>query len=183
MKNKFPRETLLKHCKDIKEFLDENYKDFYQSIEIVGSLRRGLEECGDIDLLLVPKYTKESALFGDPEEIPLTDNIDWSRYAKVIKRGDKYVQLELKVGPHRLNIDIYICTEAYKYGVLKVIRTGPESFNRKYCICRSLGGILPAGMYISDLTLTLDGTICPCYTEEDYFKAIGVDYIQPKNRK
>ena len=182
MKNKFPRETLLEHCKDIKDFLDTNYPQCVESVEIVGSLRRGLQECGDIDLIIVPKFEKETPLFGEPTLLPLTDSIEWDKYAEIVKNGTKYTQLAKLLGPYRLNIDIYVAVEPEKYGVLKVIRTGPESFNKKYCIPKHLGGKLPQGFVVDDGYLLNNGEVVPCHTELDYFKAIGVEYIKPKDR-
>lgn len=183
MKHTFPRETLLKHCADIKEFLDKNYSMYYESIEIVGSLRRGIENCGDIDLILTPKYTEDTDLMGETVRYCLAENIDWSKYADIEKEGHRYVQLTKILGPNRLNIDIYINNIPENYGLLKVIRTGPESFNKKYCTIKSFGGMLPQGMSIDQGYLMKDGEIIPIYTEEEYFKAIGVEYIKPKDRK
>ena len=179
----YPREFLLNIAKQFKEYCDEVGSDYFESMEIVGSLRRGKEQCHDIDLLVVPKFHETEALFGSGEKISLFDSIDFSGFATVEKNGTKLKQLSYKSGPNRVGIDIYVSMHPYSYGVLKVIRTGPESFSHRLVKPVDYGGCMPKLFHVEDGYLKNNYDVVDCSTELKFFESIGLDYIKPKDRK
>lgn len=179
----FEREYLLNICKEFKEFLDENYRSFYKSMKIVGSLRRGLQQCHDIDILIMPEFLENEDLLGGSSKISLVNDIDFSEYAEVKERGEKMIKLSKKAGAYMVPIDVYVCINPDSYGVLTVIRTGSEEFNKKLMKPVTFGGLLPKNCVVDKGLLWKDGKIVPCETEEVFFEAMGIDYIQPKDRK
>jgi len=179
----YPREFLLNIAKLFKEYCDEVGSDTFESMEIVGSLRRGKEQCHDIDLLVVPKFHTTEALFGEGESVSMFDSIDLSGFATVEKNGTKLKQLTYKSGLNKVNIDVYVSIHPYSYGVLKVIRTGPESFSHRIVKPVEYGGCMPKLHHVEDGFLKNNYDVVDCSTELMFFEAIGMDYIKPKDRK
>jgi hypothetical protein len=67
--------------------------------------------------------------------------------------------------------------------VIFTIRTGPPEFSKRIVTKRMYGGLLPSGMEIKDGVLRNYLTKIPTPEEEDFFKAIGLPWIDPEDRK
>lgn len=157
-----------------------------QRVELVGSVRRRQKEVGDIEILVIPQLeTVSGGLFGSEETSNLLDRtlrelIDKKaiKALKGFKTGWKFCQLEYRALPFDL-----FCADAQTWGCLCVIRTGPAEFSHKLVTHRRLNGLCPAHLRFKDGRLWAQKEPLETPTEESVFKALGVDYIPPEERK
>lgn len=167
--------------------------DFHvQNAVIVGSLRRQKPDVGDIEILYKPLFQeRETGLFGDGVEVKnlsfiqltlmrnagtLVDRVDKNNRCSF---GPRYQRVSFEGIP----LDLFACYEPADWGVLQLIRTGPADFSHRIVTPKSQGGRLPLGMYVKDGGLWDRGTQISIPTEEAFFEAIGMDYIEPEDRR
>jgi len=136
---------------------------------IAGSLRRGLAEVHDIELVLEPKPGRPAPVFGQKvlHQTHLDKLIytleDEGRLSRV-KGGPKYKQYAVNLGAFGLppmvnpfHVEFWIMTPPAQYGVGLVIRTGPgkpaDNFS-KWCVTTiSKGGALPDNYIVKHLAV------------------------------
>jgi DNA polymerase/3'-5' exonuclease PolX len=171
---------------------------FCEQIEIAGSIRRQRPEVADIDLVCLPRGAAG-----------LHDLIDrCQRRARCTKAGEQYRLFELENG---LQLDLWIAHTGSEdllghktpsnWATLLVCRTGSKEFNiaiagrarevglhwnphaglmkltghafidGRGADGRRTGGCVPVGSYI------------PTDTEEDFFRAISLEFVRPEERE
>jgi DNA polymerase (family 10) len=153
-------------------------------VVVVGSIRRQRPEVNDIDIVVVPKAPRDE---------------NWDRIAKELKHA--YLMEQINKGPklmrfaHRAEdrlgavadytVDIYRATPQ-TWGILCLVRTGSKEHNVKLCNLA-----LRRGMKLSaaegllkpiDTSGALMANIA-CKTEEEIFAALGLPFIEPKDRE
>lgn len=157
---RIPRSEMLKHQRILNLSKDKG--------EIVGSFRRKEETSGDIDVMLN---------MNSVEFKKFTESLVKSGYIKyILAEGDKKMLAICKLndGVHR-RIDLIRNTEE-EYPFMKLYFTGPKEFNisfRNHCL--SLGLSLNERSfkpYVKNIK-----------TEEDIFRHVGLEYVEPENRK
>jgi DNA polymerase/3'-5' exonuclease PolX len=175
--------------------------------QVVGSVRRRRAVVHDIEILVAPLLeVGEVNLFGDPTAYrdllegfcrdQLRDGVFSHRLSADGKRADggKYKRLwfapsaALRAGS--VGFDLFICRPAalhadtaQEWGVLEALRTGPAEFSRRLVTQRADGGLLPFGMRVADGVLWRGNTRIETPDERAFFAAIGVDYIEPGERR
>ena len=181
MKLKRPIELVLPHAKSI---LDE-LNPFCERAEIVGSVRRGKYQVGDVELLIIPKRipvlkNEQLELFSPPQydyEVVDALNAAINRY-NVFKgglaHGGKMVQF---FGPRRISFDIFTA-ELDNYGYQMVIRTGPHDHNVGYVIPK----LKERGYLLESAHILKEGVIIPVYEEKDLYKLMESPFIPPNER-
>ena len=159
-----------------------------EKVMVVGSIRRQRPEVNDIDIVVIPRSPRER---------------NWDEIAKALKRAHGMIQF--KKGPKLMTfahysdapglvmrprdpeytVDIYHATPE-TWGILILVRTGSKEHNVKLC---NLG--LSKGMKLS----AAEGVLKPlesfpsmmkviaCRTEEEIFAALGLGYVEPKDRE
>jgi len=143
-----------------KNFLSE-IKEFCERIEIAGSIRRKTPEVNDIDIVLIPRQREH-----------LIQRI--RKISRVEVQGKKLMRTEYS----NIQIDIYFATEA-TWGILLLVRTGSKEHNIKLCQYA-----INKGMKLSsEKGLMKDGKVIASKTEEEIFQALGMDYVEPEDRK
>lgn len=157
---RIPRSEMIKHQKILNLTKDKG--------EIVGSFRRKEETSGDIDVMLNMNST---------EFKKFTESLVKSGYIKyILAEGDKKMLAICKLndGVYR-RIDLIRNTED-EYPFMKLYFTGPKEFNisfRNHCL--SLG--------LSLNERTFKPYVKNIKTEEDIFRHVGLEYVEPENRK
>jgi len=159
--------------KTAKELADEFVKEiinFCDKIEICGSIRRKKAKCRDIDLVVLPK---EGVVLRRKLPLVQTWCINHFITFKIIKEGDKHIQLKYK----DVQVDIYIATPE-NFEVLKLIRTGADWHNKKLC-----GLAINKGMRMKFDRGLIDaeGKIV-ANTEEGILKELLGKYVPPEGR-
>lgn len=161
---------------------------FCERVAIAGSIRRGKEAVGDIELLYVPRYEDRQLDLISTAPVSLADEqIDiWLMNATLAKRpsktgvfswGEKN-KLAVHV-PSGIPTDLF-ATSIENWFVALVIRTGCKETNLRLTTgAQKRGGSLEAygcGVRWSD------GTVKPCLSERDVFEQCGVPYLEPNAR-
>lgn len=172
-------------------------------VEIAGSIRRRKPEVKDIEIVCLAKLGEPSKdMFGAPvsnwpvnltlEALPQVLNATGWQIGS--KNGERYKQL---VHSERLiKLDLFITPDPAEWGLLYLIRTGSAKFNQAF-----MSYVIRRGMHVTGNRLHGHGKLwvagkwkacekgssCPLIVatleEEAAFKAVGLDYIAPEERK
>lgn len=148
-----------------KKYL-ELLSPYCNRIEIGGSIRRKKNQCKDIELILIR----------DPSKIEQLEDVikNWEKIRGSI-RG-RYTQVRL---PENIVADIFIAVDdGTNWGNIFLVRTGNWVFSR------FMMGIRPPqlGMKHRDGYLWKYNERIDCYEEEDVFRLLMMDYIEPEKR-
>jgi len=159
-----------------------------EKVMVVGSVRRQRPEVNDIDIVVIPRGPGEQ---------------NWDEIAKALKRAHGMVQF--KKGPKLMTfahysdapglvmrprdpeytVDIYHATPE-TWGILILVRTGSKEHNVKLCnLALSKGMKLSAAegvLKLVDSFPSMMQTIAS-KTEEEIFAALGLGYVEPKDRE
>lgn len=150
-----------------------------ERVEIAGSIRRGVDPVGDIELVVLPGDLK---LFKNwlAREVEYGEKIRW----RLPKRfGDKYIALLLE----NKAVDVYICNP-HNFGVNHWLRTGPADANQmlmewmaknKYPV-RLHDGHLWVASYADKRTEYIRKLACN--DESTFWAILGIDPIRPERR-
>lgn len=148
-------------------------------IEIAGSIRREKPEVGDIEIVLIPKPLHD--LFGEPlygaERIEAALRADGY---ELLKNGDHFKQARVPGG--QVNFDIFLTT-AEQWGVIYTIRTGSADFSHWLVTPRQQGGALPSSLRVADGRIWSGKTALETPEEADVFRAAGLNWIPPMDRR
>jgi len=136
-----------------------------------GSLRRGKESVGDLDLLVTGPACEPDVVAAAVEHVATLPLID-----KLIARGQNKVSFNLRNG---LQVDVRLLPRA-SYGAALQYFTGSKHHNvalRQRAIKR--------GLTLSEYALLRleDNKIIAAETEEDIYNALDLDYIAPELRE
>lgn len=150
--------------------------------EIAGSVRRKKPEVGDVEVICIPAY--QGDLFGgrgqsllDPI---LSSLVERGLFLPPEKSGDRYKQYV--IAAHACNLDLFL-VEPETWGVLYAIRSGPAEFSKRLVTERSKGGFLPDGYSVAHGRLwDADGCAVETPSEEAFFAALGMEFIEPERR-
>lgn len=142
----------------------ELLKPYCNRIAIAGSIRRERLVVHDIEIVCIRNISK---LFGFANEV--------DRLLRIKGRAfGKYTQRAL---PEGINLDLFMCTKE-NWGLIYAIRTGSARYSHKVLA----NGWVKCGFKSVDGMLRKEGNAVPVYEEEDLFKLIGIDYIEPTKR-
>ena len=171
------------------QVLIRQLEDSCERIEIAGSIRRGVDQVGDIELLCIPRWRQAKNLFGDVVEVKsLLDE----RCADLVARGvldyRPNINGVVTFGPQNklmtlrgtgIPVDIFTAMQK-NWGMAMMVRTGPKDFNiRMMARFQALGmrghaygGVTPAGAQEE----------IPCPFEEGVFRLLQWPYKPPEAR-
>jgi DNA polymerase (family 10) len=148
-------------------------KDFpgIESVTPAGSLRRGRDTVGDLDMLVTGPACEEDAVSSAVEYTAAYPPI-----AELIARGQNKVSFRLRTG---LQIDVRLLPRA-SFGAALQYFTGSKMHNvtvRQRALKR--------GYTLSEYALARldDGTQVAAATEEDIYRALDLDWIPPELRE
>lgn len=159
------------------------FEHLCEKVLIVGSIRRQKPEVNDIDIVVIPRFPRDE---------------NWDKIACELKHAHDMAQI--RKGPKLMtfqhysreyvsspdySIDIYHATPE-TWGILVLVRTGSKEHNVKLCsLALSKGmklsaaeGVLKPLESFPSMMRTIASKI-----EEDIFAALGLAYIEPKDRE
>lgn len=143
-------------------------------IEIAGSIRRRRPECGDIDLVCLPKTGGKAEIVARCQQT-----------ARLVKHGEQYVVFELSNGfqldlwfAHSGGGDLF-APEPSNWGALLLARTGSAAHNIHVCTVAHTKGL----HFNPHRGLERRGAVVASETEEAIFAALGLDFIAPERRE
>ena len=170
----------LEKAKAIAEELKTLLEPACQKIEIAGSIRRRKPEVGDIELLVIPKF--------DGPVDQLDKKLKWLIGTRVLEYRPNKRDI-ITYGPKNkflryvesgIGIDIF-STDEECWWVALVVRTGRERTNKKIASLAIERG-LRFHAYGRGFTRA-DGSELVYHSEEDVFKAVGLSYLEPWERR
>jgi len=159
-----------------------------------GSYRRGCETLDDLDMVCVPihEMVTHKQLF--PTKVnKVREWIDQSHKRGILnieKAGPRYIKFYYMGKP----VDLFM-TKPYDYGRMLAIRTGPAHFSKAMANrwhemgWKGVNGKLYLMNELWETRLLKDKstyeftTPPPFQTEEDFFKWLGWNYIEPEKRE
>lgn len=171
--------------------------------EVAGSIRRCDPNPGDIDIVLIPSPAKPKLIFGqkEPPHPSMLERTLWqleqARMIEKVAGGPKLKKYTLELGkwgvpslavPVTVKMQITIATPdnwAYWY----LIRTGPQDFSRWIVTEQNDGGAIPDNMYYGNFHLhrqTEDKStfeVVDTPDESDWLTALGLPWVEPKDRR
>lgn len=137
-------------------------------IEYAGSLRRGKETIGDIDILITVKDPEKS------HEVVMEHFATYDDVLNVIASGDTKSTIMLISGMH---VDLRVIDD-HSFGAAMHYFTGNKQHNIKL---RDIAK--RKGLKVSEYGVFRGKKLIACKTEEDVFKAVGFPYIIPEIRR
>lgn len=144
--------------------------------EVAGSIRRGKPEVKDIDIVIMPGDVS-SGLFGDTR--PAVEEIRElaARMGHEGRAGEKAVQVHDVLGSG-LTLELWLVTPPAEWGPQLAIRTGPADFSQ-LLVTR-----LRNRLWRCEDGRVLDehNRLVPCSTEEEFFAAARLQWIEPSQR-
>ena len=100
--------------------------------------------------------------------------------SKRVGNGPRYKKLVFD----GVKVDLFIVRPDRRWGTLLAIRTGPAEFSQMLMTKRSQGGALPDHLEIMETKLIYrsGGAEAPTNTEAEYFQALGIPCMKPRER-
>lgn len=155
----------------------DRLRPYCSRIEVAGSIRRGCETAGDIELVVIgdagqiaehlDSYTGRG-LFSAAHEVDIVLN------------GPKMKQWRDVVA--NATIDLFIATPE-KWGVLFALRTGPAMFSRALVMQSHQGGLLRDGYKVRDGRVWDGQEALETPEERDFFKRTVCGWVEPGDRR
>lgn len=161
-----------------------------EKIAIAGSIRRGKEFVGDIEIVAQPRMypCEERDLFGKVTGEPF-DRIDEAialankteafggKWLERLNKGDRYIKLhDIFLD---IQVDLFLVRPPAEWGPIFAIRTGSAAFSKK----------LVTGLHVykrkceSGRVIDRDSKTIPCPTEREFFKLAGLRWKEPEERR
>ena len=160
-------------AKPLADAFVELIKPYCKRIEIAGSIRREKQyDIKDIEIVCIPDGLYLDQLF----LLDTKKSFDKQQF-QYIKSGPKYKQLIWN--EKGVKIDLFICRDPNYWGMLYLIRTGSAGFSHWIL---TQWKIKTSGKCIDNVLHDAKGNKFPCKEEEDVFKLLGIDYIEPTKR-
>ena len=196
------------------EALLEQIASHCEQVQLAGSLRRGKNSVGDIELVALPVVEEREiapvpaqlSLFGEAaggatasvERVSLLDQrLDHLVATEVVFRerpythqkgvwGAKRKQFWLPVhvdgNRHLITVDLYIVTPPAQWGPIFTIRTGDADFVGRQGLMKYINTRTPFQQTDGRLIVRATGEDVPTPTERDYFEALNLPWIEPRDR-
>lgn len=126
-----------------------------EQIEVVGSVRRKRHQCGDIEVLVVPKFDLDGLAPVSQLNWTISDLVTRKKFGRRIRDGAAWKTYEI-VARSPAHVDIFIVSPPV-WGVAMAIYTGPAMFATGLVTQRRLSiprtnkhGLLPDDLTVAD---------------------------------
>jgi DNA polymerase beta thumb len=183
----------LADARSIAEGLVERMAPFVERIEIAGSIRRQAPQVKDIEIIAIPKWEKREVQDGlfDTKTVRVNLLHEWALTSGVhwIKPGTKEI-IPWPLNPQgrywrglvpttetrAIKLDVFLTTPA-GWGAILLVRTGSAEFSKAVVThAKKINRPLFEGR------LTIGGQAVETPEEEDVFRLLGLQYVEPSKR-
>jgi len=153
----------LKQAQAVAQEIIGRVAPYCERIEVAGSIRRGKPQCKDIDIVLIPK--SQGKLAGELMAM-----------GRLKSGGSKIIHLEYK----GTQVDFYLADER-SWATLLLIRTGSWQHNTRLATLAKRKGwhLCVDGRGL----LNERGERIAGDSEESFFQALGLPYLEPAERE
>ena len=151
---------------------------YCERAEIAGSVRRHKVDCGDVEIVAIPKPTDALFLVNDRAAYPIRQAL--LAHFDIVKGGEHLLQFTTPLCP----LEVYLTTPE-QWGVIFTIRTGPVDFSHRLVTARQDNGMCPSWMQFVEgrIKVRKTGVLLDTPEETDVFKVLDLKYIKPEDRK
>ena len=150
-------------------------------IAIAGSIRRRKPIVGDIEIVAEPIQVRD--MFGDPRGGPDLEAIRNAIRRKISEQISGRMRLLTVRNPYGMlgvKLEVFLTHPPSQWGSILAIRTGPASFS-KWCMTRlRRRGLRHIAGHVER---EHDGVLVPTPEEEDFFRACGMEWVEPWKRR
>lgn len=155
-----------------------------------GSLRRGKDTVGDVEICYVSKIKslrKPGEMFESPcllAEAFIQHLLPGKLEMRLSETGGITWGSRNKLAVHKatgMPVDLFREPDPADWWRTLVIRTGPKEFNPRLIAAAKRQG-LNLHAYGPAFTRMDTGEVVPCRSEREVFDLCGLDYLEPKNR-
>lgn len=170
----------------------EKLKPFCDRIEIAGSIRRGCETVGDIEIVCTP--TKVLVAFfdtGHPNDWSTNEPFRWelNTIAPTVVRGTVDGHYTQRLLRDQTKLDLFMPRPA-DFGRIFAIRTGSKEFSCRLALRWTQMGFTGIGGYLTRAGESCKlrgqwiekGEVVAFKTEKAFFDFLGIDYVEPRAR-
>jgi len=154
-------------------------------IEVAGSVRRGKDVVGDIELVVIPRY-EPTGLFGDRTTNALWTHLhasDAYRFLKGDNPDGRYYQLALSTHDD-LQVDLFLARPD-NWGLTLLVRTGSAAFSTsilaRWKKIQGIGWEQPGS--VDGRLVDRTGRAIPTPEEDTVFALVGMRPVDPTHRK
>ena len=140
-----------------------------EKLEFAGSLRRGKETIGDVDLLAAADPAAAAGIF---DAFVAQDGV-----SEVLLRGDTKCSVRIAAGSSPLQVDLRVVAPD-SFGAALMYFTGSKEHNVKL-----RERAIAQGMSLNEYALTRDGERVAGATEQEVFEALGLAWVPPELRE
>lgn len=176
----------LAQAERIAEKIRGELAPFCERIEVAGSIRRRRPDCGDVDLVLLPRTAAD-----------VTNILQrCGRNARPLKKGDQYVVFTLANG---FQLDLWFAhpgeisegdlldtpreTAPCNFGVLLLARTGSAMFNVWIAQQATAAGLHFNPHRGIQRGASKTSRVIAATEEAEIFSALGLEFIPPERRE
>lgn len=173
-KIKRPREVVEPYVQILTEELADDNPDL--EFTFCGSWRRGAQEVGDLDVLVISDSLFTPNLFEDGVMLPSLPGLTYQR------RGPRLAAAELLLPDGPMHLDFFQFQPESR-GCALLALTGPFQWNQ-YARARAKYRCRPS-LSLSQEALKIrdTGEVLPCDSESAVFAALGLSYESPEERQ
>lgn len=169
----------------------------YGSIHVAGSIRRHRPECGDVDIVCLPRITEQKDMLGEVIEHTnhLWNHIVTERAAGrlTIESGGEKPGRMMIAQLRKCQLDLWFATRE-TFGTRLMCRTGSKEHNiwmasrakRRGWKWNPYEGLFTGGIWTtgpSGVEAYAGGTLHPARTEAEIYQALDLPFIEPQNRE
>lgn len=189
--DKLPRESMLAlryldgkpfSRAEIEEFSHKYFHLFqpYKKCELVGSFRRGKEEMGDGDVLVL---NPKNRILQESDDVKII-NMGTHKVRALFRLHNNSSVNAAKINPHMhdrhhrwIPVDV-VFTDDLHYPAALLHYTGSREFNIHMTMhCAKLG------IKLNEYGIWRNGKMIPVTSEKDIFKKVKMPYLKPEGRK
>lgn len=165
--------------------ITEWLQPFCEKIALAGSIRRRRPECGDVDLVCIPKTTQEIDLLGNvisTKNLLLSELVRYVRatptayWSKACEPQPTATNLLLHLP--KCQLDVWCASEA-NFATRLICRTGSKDHN----VWIAQRTIRFGGHWDSYNHLRLGSQIILPKTETELYAALDLPFVEPENRE
>ena len=158
-----------------------------ERIAVAGSVRRGVDEVKDVELVYVPRLVAAQRTLFEMGKVPATETRIYQLMQlgvlrldqQVLRNGPKYKRvIHVETGAV---VELFLATPD-NWGLILALRTGPAPFMMTVVSHQWHNGVMPVGMKMQGGYLWRDGERLSTPTEESFFQEMGLQMWQPERR-